>query len=161
MANILLQIEDMVNRMTLKAMLEAAGHCLTDDNPDIIFADSPQKAEDCLNEAPVLLVATAGEAADAVAAMARGVFGYILLPFVPGEAAIMVQRALETKTAAPQPVGEDRVCSLEEAEHRHICSALKRCKNNQSETAKVLGIGRNTLWRKLKKFGQSPDIASK
>ena len=41
---------------------------------------------------------------------------------------------------------------LEEVEALHILDTLRRCKNNQAHAARKLGIGRNTLWRKLKKI---------
>lgn len=43
--------------------------------------------------------------------------------------------------------------SLAAVERRHILSVLARCGNNKTKAAAVLGIGTNTLWRKLKKYG--------
>jgi two-component system response regulator HydG len=43
--------------------------------------------------------------------------------------------------------------SLEEMEKRHIRAVLEGCGGNKAETARVLEIGYNTLWRKLKKYG--------
>lgn len=43
--------------------------------------------------------------------------------------------------------------SLAEMERRHILAVLQRCGNNRTKAAAVLGIGTNTLWRKLKKYG--------
>lgn len=43
--------------------------------------------------------------------------------------------------------------SLEALEKRHILAVLDSCGQNHAEAAKHLGIGRNTLWRKLKSFG--------
>ncbi len=42
---------------------------------------------------------------------------------------------------------------LEDLERLHILEVLRECGNNQAEAAKKLGIGRNTLWRKLKSYG--------
>lgn len=42
---------------------------------------------------------------------------------------------------------------LEEVERRHILEVFESCGRNQVETAEKLGIGRNTLWRKLKEYG--------
>jgi two-component system response regulator HydG len=42
--------------------------------------------------------------------------------------------------------------SLAEAERRHILSVLDACGGSQVEAAEVLGIGRNTLWRKLRRY---------
>lgn len=54
-------------------------------------------------------------------------------------------------SAAQPPTAQ----SLEEAERRHIQAALQACGGNQAEAAKRLGIGRNTLWRKIKSYGLS------
>ena len=45
--------------------------------------------------------------------------------------------------------------TLEEVETRHILATLRRCRHNQSEAARILGIGRNTLWRKRKKIREA------
>lgn len=42
--------------------------------------------------------------------------------------------------------------TLEELERRHTLLVLKRCANNQSRAAKILGINPSTLWRKLKNW---------
>ena len=84
--------------------------------------------------------------------MRQGVFGYLFVPFQPGEAPLMVERALEEYRPKPEP-SKDLV-TLEEAEARHILAVLRHCKNNRAKAARMLGIGRNTLWRKLKKLEQ-------
>jgi DNA-binding NtrC family response regulator len=43
--------------------------------------------------------------------------------------------------------------TLAEAEHAHIIQTLERCGWNHSRAAEALGIGRTTLWRKLKDYG--------
>jgi len=45
--------------------------------------------------------------------------------------------------------------SLETIEREHILSLLEECGGNQSRTARILGIDRRTLSRKLKKYGMS------
>ncbi len=47
----------------------------------------------------------------------------------------------------------NRAAKLEEYEKRAIINALGQCEGNISHTAKTLGVARNTLYRKLKKFG--------
>ncbi|RME19556.1 MAG: HAMP domain-containing protein [Deltaproteobacteria bacterium] len=47
----------------------------------------------------------------------------------------------------------DGVLTLEELEKRYILSVLEKNNGNKKETARQLGIGYNTLWRKLKKYG--------
>jgi tRNA A-37 threonylcarbamoyl transferase component Bud32 len=49
-----------------------------------------------------------------------------------------------TKMATPS-----EVLTLEEVERRHILATLERLGGNRKETAAALGIGENTLWRKL------------
>lgn len=41
---------------------------------------------------------------------------------------------------------------LAEVERRHILGVLRHCRNNKVRAAAVLGIGYNTLWRKLKQY---------
>ena len=43
--------------------------------------------------------------------------------------------------------------TLEDMEKRYILYVLNKYKGNRARTASVLGIGRNTLWRKLKSYG--------
>jgi len=45
--------------------------------------------------------------------------------------------------------------TLEAQEKAHILDALKLAKGNRSEAARMLGIDRVSLWRKLKKYGVS------
>jgi len=42
--------------------------------------------------------------------------------------------------------------SLEEVERRTICEALRHCRGNITKTAQALGIARNTLYFKLRKY---------
>jgi two-component system response regulator HydG len=44
------------------------------------------------------------------------------------------------------------MCTLAEAEREHILGVLGGCGGSIVEAARVLGIGRNTLWRKLKQW---------
>jgi two-component system response regulator HydG len=46
-----------------------------------------------------------------------------------------------------------RHASLDEVEKRHILDVLAQCGQNKMKAAEILGIGYNTLWRKLKKYG--------
>jgi DNA-binding NtrC family response regulator len=43
--------------------------------------------------------------------------------------------------------------TLAELDRTHILQTLERCGWNHSRTAEALGIGRTTLWRKLKEYG--------
>ncbi len=53
--------------------------------------------------------------------------------------------------APPPPLDEEG--TLEDMEKRYILYVLNKHKGNRAHTASVLGIGRNTLWRKLKSYG--------
>ena len=46
--------------------------------------------------------------------------------------------------------------TLEQIEANHILQVLESTGWNQDKTASVLGIGRTTLWRKLKRYGAAP-----
>lgn len=148
MARVELAIADPANRLTLRAMLEAEGHIVTEAGPEVVITDDYAEALRMAAERPVLVLAAPSQVRDAVTVMRRGVFGYILLPFQPGEAGLMVERALGRRSE-PE---EEQTLPLEEVESRHIRTVLRRCKGNRAEAARVLGIGRNTLWRKLKKM---------
>jgi DNA-binding NtrC family response regulator len=49
-----------------------------------------------------------------------------------------------------------RQTTLAESERAHIRQTLERCGWNHSRAADALGIGRTTLWRKLKEYGIAP-----
>ncbi len=153
MARVVLTIDDPAHRLTLKAMLEAAGHQIAEDNPDVRILDVGAGAGP--GDAPTLVLTTAADVPDAVRAMERGAYGYILLPLQPGEAPLKVSRAANQSSAGA--VGDDGIKTLEEVEHAHILDTLRRCKHNQAKAARVLGIGRNTLWRKLKRIREQDD----
>ena len=157
MALIGLHINDPANRMTLKAMLEMEGHRILegDVGTPLLITDDLDRAADRVSESTtVLVLATSDEVGRAVDAMKKGVYGYIFLPFQPGEAGLMVQRALgaATSESSPAPSPESPLRRLEDVESDYILGVLRRCKNNQARAARVLGIGRNTLWRKLRKI---------
>ena len=45
-------------------------------------------------------------------------------------------------------------------ERRHILKVVDSCGGNQAEAARVLGIARNTLWRKLELFHRDEDLGA-
>jgi Nif-specific regulatory protein len=53
----------------------------------------------------------------------------------------------------PPPTLDAPLATLAEVERRHILTVLDRAKGNRTQAAKWLGIGRNTLARKLKEYG--------
>jgi DNA-binding NtrC family response regulator len=59
-----------------------------------------------------------------------------------------------TRPAAAQaPQGALR--TLAQAEKEHVLTVLRACHGIQADAARVLGIGRNTLWRKLRAYGEA------
>jgi DNA-binding NtrC family response regulator len=54
-------------------------------------------------------------------------------------------------TSASPPPGSLR--TLAEVEEEHVLAVLQACHGVQAAAARILGIGRNTLWRKLAKYG--------
>ncbi len=161
MASIALHVDNPPNRLALKAMLEAHGHRIVAEGADLVITERPAQAVTEARERPVLLVVSAGGIADAVIAMRQGVFGYVFSPLQPGEAPLMVQRALEAHAAgltgiAPPP--ETPRVRLEDAEMNHILDVLRQCRNNQAKAARALGIGRNTLWRKLRRWEREKNL---
>jgi two-component system response regulator HydG len=48
--------------------------------------------------------------------------------------------------------------SLAEVERNHILGVLRHCANNKVKAARILGIGYNTLWRKLKRYDHDDPI---
>jgi len=46
-----------------------------------------------------------------------------------------------------------KIPSLEQVEKDYITWVLKKCGGNKTKAAKIIGIDRVSLWRKLKKYG--------
>ncbi|MCE9582443.1 MAG: sigma-54 dependent transcriptional regulator [Planctomycetes bacterium] len=53
----------------------------------------------------------------------------------------------------PRPEALGAAKSLDEAEREFILECVKRCDGNLARAANDLGIGRTTLWRRLKRYG--------
>jgi DNA-binding NtrC family response regulator len=148
MARVQLSIDDMATHLTLRTILESEGHQVVASDPDVVIAGAPEQAVAAARTHPALVLATAGAIRSAVQAMREGVFGYIFVPLQPGEPGIMVQRALQ-QPSSPIPT---QLMSLAEVERMYIQHVLRQCNFNRTKAASVLGVGRNTLWRKLKQF---------
>lgn len=79
--------------------------------------------------------------------------GAKILPF-PGS-------TMPTATAASAPVGVKRVQTINELESEAIENAIHSFNGNLTEAAKALGIGRATLYRKVKQYNIDPNFARK
>ncbi len=53
---------------------------------------------------------------------------------------------------SPRGDGNSPMRPLADVEREHVQRVLEACGGSQAEAARVLGIGRNTLWRKLRRF---------
>lgn len=146
MTKVRLEISDPANRLTLKTLLEAEGHEVDGGRPTVTICDDLAMSVEFARRGPTLVLAAVSQLREAVDAMAQGVYGYVCVPFIPGEAALMVARAT---AAAPQRI-TPALNTLRDLEAKHIQAVLRACKGNQAKAARVLGIGRNTLWRKLR-----------
>lgn len=156
MADVALHIDDPATRISVKAMLEAAGHRIVTHAPHVVVSDLTETAVEQAKTAPTLVLCAASDLPRAIEAMRGGVYGYIFLPLQPGEADLMVQRALSCRAPGPKPAFEalqdGSVAALADLEREHVLRVLRACKFNRSAAARALGIGRNTLWRKLRQY---------
>ena len=65
---------------------------------------------------------------------------------------------LPSDILSPAPsLAPSRLRTLAEVEREHVVSVLAACGANQVDAARVLGIGRTTLWRKLHAYGLIDD----
>jgi transcriptional regulator with PAS, ATPase and Fis domain len=58
----------------------------------------------------------------------------------------------EIAGASPTGTENEELLALAEVERRHIQRVLEETGGNRKETARILGIGTNTLWRKLRAY---------
>jgi DNA-binding NtrC family response regulator len=154
MTTIFLSINDTTLRITLKLILEAEGHGIVSDVADarVQFVEASDWRNSDLDRVPTILVASAGEIPDAVDAMSAGAWGYIFVPLQPHEACMAVARALGQSGGLSAETSLSDLRTMESVEFEHIALAVRLCNGNQAKAARALKIGRNTMWRKLKKM---------
>lgn len=70
-----------------------------------------------------------------------------MLEFAPGASSAV--DVPPTPLTSPRPASPDAVRPLAEVEREYVRAAVEACGGNRSEAARRLGIGRNTLLRKL------------
>lgn len=66
---------------------------------------------------------------------------------------------LQFPTPAPATSADGRVATMDELESKAIENAILQYRGNLTEAAKALGIGRATLYRKVKQYQIDPAIA--
>ena len=130
----------------------------TADAPELVLLDLRMPGGHGLDLIPILLAADPatkivvltgyGSVATAVEAVRRGAVHYLTKPADADEILAAFARDDSALAAAPplQPMSLDRV------EWEHISRVLVDCDNNISEAARVLGLHRRSLQRKLAKF---------
>ena len=57
----------------------------------------------------------------------------------------------------PVSVAEEEIVRIDEAEREHILRVLQNCNGRKLEAARLLGINKTTLWRKMKRYGISEE----
>ena len=72
---------------------------------------------------------------------------------VAREDMIRPEEVADVAAVAPSEEQEEEPLSLDEAEKQHIIQVLRQCKGSVSKAAKVLRVGRSTLYRKLASHG--------
>jgi DNA-binding NtrC family response regulator len=73
-------------------------------------------------------------------------------PIAPRHLPVFIQK-IKSKSKIAIPAGAAPIIPLADVEKKHILNAYNQTKKNKSQTAELLGIGVNTLRRKLKSYG--------
>jgi DNA-binding NtrC family response regulator len=155
MARVSLHINDLANRLTLKTLLEADGHSIVLSDAEVAVYDQPEPAAEAAQTTPTLLLAHGHIPESAVRAMAHGVLNLIHLPLMPGEATLLVRRVAAQSGPGSNGGGEASTVdwpTMDQVEREHILHTIQHCRSNYTRAARILGIGRNTLWRKLNRY---------
>ena len=104
-----------------------------------------------LSPKPVIVVLTGyGSIATALEAIKAGASHYLTKPADVGDLLRAFEGAATTPAAAPEPPLE--VPSLARVEWEHINRVLAECGGNISKAARLLGLQRRSLQRKLAKY---------
>lgn len=97
-------------------------------------------------DAKIIILSGYGSITTAVEAVKRGATDYLTKPV----SFLEIERALKGERVAPQSDFQRR--SLSQIEHEYIDFILTKNEGNISRTAKDLGLHRQSLQRKLKKY---------
>ena len=158
--------DDQVFRETLARSLRRRGHetlaadgpmaleLCRDFQPDAILLDLKMpgdnglilasKLKAVLPETKIIMLTGYGSIATAMEAVKTGVAGYLTKPADTDQ----IEAALEGRA----PAAEVDVPSLDRVEWEHLQRILVDCDNNISQAARLLGIDRRSLQRKLAKY---------
>ena len=154
-----LSLEGLGHRVRTAGTLEKALTESRRQRPDILLLDVNLPDGSALDWLPslkaqwnppsVILMTAVPELRPAVAAMRMGAEDYLPKPFTLEELDLVIRRVAEKKA---RPVPDTFPETLDQVERRCISDALSRRKGNKSRASRDLGVTRQTLANKVKKY---------
>lgn len=101
-------------------------------------------------EIPVIMITAWGTIPHAVTTMAYGATDFVTKPWSNADLVARIKKALAGSEARNE--ADRHAKTLDEMESEAIRDALRRCGGNLSEAAKLLGITRQSLYRRIEKY---------
>ena len=101
-------------------------------------------------EIPVIMITAWGTIPQAVETMTYGAVDFLTKPWSNNDLVARIKKAL-ARSEARNEAGEHTL-TLDEMESETIRETLRRCGGNLSEAAKLLGITRQSLYRRIEKY---------
>jgi len=117
-----------------------------------------------LADKPLVLLTTFQTIAHAVAAIRDGAYDYVTKPIDFDDAALTIERAFERVSLREEVkrlreennvADPAQLLPMEEIEHRYIRQVLEVVHGNKAFAARVLGMDRRTLYRKLDRWREA------
>ena len=99
---------------------------------------------------PVIMITGWGTIPLAVEALSYGAVDFMTKPWSNTDLMAKIKKAL-AKSSADKAAAEHKE-TLDEMERNAIREALRRCDGNMSDAAKLLGITRQSLYRRIEKY---------
>ena len=65
---------------------------------------------------------------------------------------VIPDRVVASIAMTSRPSSEE-LLPLAEVERRHVLAVVEACRGNRTDAAKILGVDRKTLYRKLQRYG--------
>lgn len=131
-----------------------------EEGPDLVLVDLKMPGKQGLevveelraidSSAAIIVLTGYGSIPTAVSAMKRGADHYLSKP-ADADQILAVYQRLQSSSRS-DPVLPDRVPSLARVEWEHLQRVISDCHGNISQAARLLGIHRRSLQRKLAKY---------
>lgn len=138
------------------AMVREAGTELVILDMNLTLSTSGQQGLEILRkikvlrpEIPVILISAWGTIPLTVEGMSLGAVDFLTKPW---SNAVLVEKVKKALTGSKGKETAPSSRTLEELERDAVTDALRRCGGNQSEAARMLGISRQALYRKIQKL---------